>query len=461
MKKILLSLGFILLLCGSATAQNAKWPTITVSSDPTGQGCASTAVALRTPSGAIYSCVNGAYAIVGGGGGGSCSNLFGNVTGPCNNNVVSAVTTQTTGDATTKPASDQFVAAALSSVNSAVAVEAATTTVLPNTPTYNNGTAGVGATLTAGSAGVLTIDTYTPALNEPVLVKNQASTFQNGVYTLTTVGTVSVPYVLTRRVDYNTVANINYTGTIPVICQNGTSPCTDGSTNGGTGWNLTNQISAVGTSALTYTQAYASSNPGPSGNVRKGSGNLGLNQVIVGQGGNTITADPYTIPATIAAHQTLVATSATAVAAKTIPDCTDTAGNHLNYTQSGDTFSCGTSAPLATVTITTGTTATLSTDYTFNQNATAGAAVAYTLPTASAGNQKCVANSYNGSAADTGVLTVNTSASGQFVIFTDGTLSASGGNVTSGGAAADAACFVGLDTTHWQQYTQSGTWTKH
>ena len=119
----------------------------------------------------------------------------------------------------------------------------------------------------------------------------------------------------------------------------------------------------------------------------------------------------------------------------------------------------------APVTVTTGSSASLGTTfksgYTFNQNATAATAVAYTLPTAAAGLQYCVGNSYNGSAATTGVLTVNASASGQFIIFTDGTLSATGGNVTSGGAAADFACFVGVDSTHWYFKPSSGTWTKH
>ncbi len=119
----------------------------------------------------------------------------------------------------------------------------------------------------------------------------------------------------------------------------------------------------------------------------------------------------------------------------------------------------------APVDITTGTTANLGgtykSGYTFNQEATAGTGVGYTLPTAAAGLQYCVSNSYNGSAADTGVLTINTSASGQFIIFTDGTLSATGGNVTSAGAASDAACVVGVDATHWQLYVNRGTWTKH
>lgn len=120
----------------------------------------------------------------------------------------------------------------------------------------------------------------------------------------------------------------------------------------------------------------------------------------------------------------------------------------------------------APVTITTGSSATVgagtyNSGYTINQNATAATAITYTLPVAAAGKQYCVTNSYNGSAPTTGVITLATSAAGQFIIFTDGTLSATGGNVTSAGAAADAACVVGLDATHWQLYVNRGTWTKH
>lgn len=125
----------------------------------------------------------------------------------------------------------------------------------------------------------------------------------------------------------------------------------------------------------------------------------------------------------------------------------------------------GGSVPAVPTVLDTSTPVTVSTtnnaEYHFNQNATAGTAVTYNLPTASAGKQFCFSNSNNGTSADTGVLTVATSASGQFIVFTDGTLSATGGNVTSGGAAADAACVVGLDSTHWMLYTQRGTWTKH
>jgi hypothetical protein len=96
-----------------------------------------------------------------------------------------------------------------------------------------------------------------------------------------------------------------------------------------------------------------------------------------------------------------------------------------------------------------------------NQEATGGAAVTYTLPVAFAGAQHCFENGYNGSVADTGALTIQTSAAGQYIIFTDGTLSASGGFVSSGGAGGDAACVRGVDGTHWRFIPTHGTWTKH
>lgn len=118
----------------------------------------------------------------------------------------------------------------------------------------------------------------------------------------------------------------------------------------------------------------------------------------------------------------------------------------------------------ASATVTTATPVTVSTTdssgFYFNQHATAATAITYNLPTAAAGKQFCFANSNNG-AANTGALTIATSAAGQYIIYTDGTLSASGGNIASGGAAGDAACMVGVDSTHWIAYVQRGTWTKN
>jgi hypothetical protein len=80
-----------------------------------------------------------------------------------------------------------------------LAVQAIATAALP-TCTYNNGTAGVGATLTASSNGAFpVVDGYTASLNDALAVNGQATTTQNGLYTLTTVGNGSTPWVLTRR----------------------------------------------------------------------------------------------------------------------------------------------------------------------------------------------------------------------------------------------------------------------
>jgi len=77
-------------------------------------------------------------------------------------------------------------------------VQAATTAALTGVVTYNNGTAGVGATLTLGTA-LTVLDGYTLVNTDRVLIKNQADQIQNGVYTWATGGTV-----LTRATDADT-----------------------------------------------------------------------------------------------------------------------------------------------------------------------------------------------------------------------------------------------------------------
>lgn len=70
--------------------------------------------------------------------------------------------------------------------------------------TYNNGTAGVGATLTnAGTLGAFTPDGTVASVNDRILIYNQTNQFENGVYTVTVVGDGSTPWVLTRATDAN------------------------------------------------------------------------------------------------------------------------------------------------------------------------------------------------------------------------------------------------------------------
>jgi hypothetical protein len=131
-------------------------------------------------------------------------------------------------------------------------VVAATTAALSNAPAYNNGTSGVGATLTATSAAVLTIDGVSPTLNQRVLVQTQAAPADNGCYTLTTVGTGSVDYQLTRCVDFNTAAAGN-------LATGASFFVTGGSTNVSSSFALTSLSPiTVGTTALTFAQTSGS-----------------------------------------------------------------------------------------------------------------------------------------------------------------------------------------------------------
>jgi hypothetical protein len=71
--------------------------------------------------------------------------------------------------------------------------------------TYNNGTAGVGATLTnAGTQVALVIDGVTLSVNDRVLIYQQTTQTQNGIYVVTSVGSGSTNWVLTRASDADT-----------------------------------------------------------------------------------------------------------------------------------------------------------------------------------------------------------------------------------------------------------------
>ena len=68
--------------------------------------------------------------------------------------------------------------------------------------TYNNGTSGVGATLTNnGTLTALIIDGITLSTNDRVLVYNQTNAAHNGVYYVSTVGDGATAWVLTRTTD--------------------------------------------------------------------------------------------------------------------------------------------------------------------------------------------------------------------------------------------------------------------
>lgn len=114
------------------------------------------------------------------------------------------------------------------------------------TATYANGSSGVGATLTnAGAMAAFQLDGQSPTSGQRVLIKDQGTTFQNGVYTVTTVGSGAANWVLTRAGDFDTIGEINSSGVIPVL--NGTS-------NANTSWLINVTVAAIGTDPITFAQ---------------------------------------------------------------------------------------------------------------------------------------------------------------------------------------------------------------
>jgi hypothetical protein len=118
--------------------------------------------------------------------------------------------------ANTDAATKGYVDSVAAGLDPKESCRAATTAALPAV-TYNNGTGGVGATLTADANGALPAqDGITLVVGNRLLVKNQAATLQNGIYTVTVVGDVSNKFVLTRATDQdgspaNEVSGGNFT----------------------------------------------------------------------------------------------------------------------------------------------------------------------------------------------------------------------------------------------------------
>jgi len=124
------------------------------------------------------------------------------------------------------------------------------------TGTYTQVGGGIGDTFTVTATGAFTLDGIAiNAIGQRVLLKNQTTASQNGMYTATVVGATAISPVFTRALDYDTPSDVNNTGSIPV--QSGTVNTT-------TSWLLTSQVTSIGSagSSLTYTQfTYGNATP--------------------------------------------------------------------------------------------------------------------------------------------------------------------------------------------------------
>ena len=120
----------------------------------------------------------------------------------------------------------------------------ATTIGASLTVTYSNGSSGVGATLTnAGTQATFAIDGYTAGVGSRILIKDQTSASQNGIYTVTTLGSASTNWVLTRATDSDTATKL--ASDLVAVDQ--------GTINAGTFWRTTFQsTNTIGSTGLTW-----------------------------------------------------------------------------------------------------------------------------------------------------------------------------------------------------------------
>jgi len=112
------------------------------------------------------------------------------------------------------------------------------------TATYDNGSSGVGATLTnSGALAALTIDGVSPVAGSRVLVKDQTNAWENGIYDVTVAGDGSTPWVLTRSTDYDEPPDIEIGDLVPI---------TSGTVNTGTIWEQISDVNVIGTDNINF-----------------------------------------------------------------------------------------------------------------------------------------------------------------------------------------------------------------
>jgi hypothetical protein len=145
----------------------------------------------------------------------------------------------------TQKAVKTYVDGAVQGANYKEASDYATTAALAAV-TYSNGTAGVGATLTEVGLGALSVDSASPSVGDRILVKNQASTFQNGIYTVTVAGSGIAAFVLTRATDFDQSADIKSGDATYIL---------GGTVNAGGTWvQTTDAAITMGTDAIVFSQ---------------------------------------------------------------------------------------------------------------------------------------------------------------------------------------------------------------
>lgn len=113
-------------------------------------------------------------------------------------------------------------------------------------PANTSAGSGVGKTLTADANGALSVDGVAVAVGNRILVKDEATALDNGIYVVTAAGDGSNPYVLTRAIDADQDAEVT-SGMFTFV--------EEGSSNDNSGWVLsTNNPITVDTTALAFSK---------------------------------------------------------------------------------------------------------------------------------------------------------------------------------------------------------------
>lgn len=201
------------------------------------------------------------------------------------------ITNLATPTASTDAATKGYVDSIAEGLHIHASVVAATTANL--NATYDNGTSGVGATLTnAGANAALSLDGVSLSVSDRVLVKNQTSALQNGIYTVTTVGDGSTAWVLTRAADFNTSAEIQG-GDFTFV--------TGGTLYDNTGWVQTSTGVTVGTTAIVWQQFSGAGTYTASNGVQLVG--TDFSGVVVANGGLTVGSTGFALDTTIAVRK--------------------------------------------------------------------------------------------------------------------------------------------------------------
>jgi hypothetical protein len=159
--------------------------------------------------------------------------------------------------------------------------------------TYDNGTAGLGATLTKASNGAIgTIDSQAVTVGARILLRAQTDAKENGIYTVTAVGSGSAPWVVTRATDADNSPSAELTG--GTFCL-----VTGGATFTNAGFVVTNSGTVViGTDNITYEQFSASQTVTAGIGIVKTGSEIAINETTVAKLAGPTFTGTVVLPAT-------------------------------------------------------------------------------------------------------------------------------------------------------------------